>query len=190
MPIALHANTVTEALDRADQRHWTRQPPRSDRARLHNLLRREPGGLHTLATRLETAPDTLTALAAGNRPATDTLHFALEREILRDWQPRVRRTAHHTICRNQGQMMLSFRARFGFTSAKGSTDDPRLRFLTLALHPPYPEMLFDARHRNAPETELHRILSHALAASYFHHHNTSVAETVTLKEIDFLEFYY
>lgn len=191
MPIALHASTVTEALDRADQRHWTRQPPRSDRARLGHLLRHEPGGVQTLSARLGTTLDALARITAGTRlPADDPLHRTLEREVLHGWQPRIRRTAHEAILRNQGQVSVSFRARFGFTATRGSTDDPRLRYLTLSLYEPYPDQLFTARRRSAPEAELHQILSQALAASYFHRNNAAVAEDVTLKEIDFLEFYY
>lgn len=191
MPIALHARTVTEALDRADQRHWTRRPPRADRARLNYLIRLGPGGVQELATRLRAAPDVLARLAAGDGPpADDLLSRELEREVLHRWQPRIRRRAHEAILDNQGQMSVSFRARFGFTAARGSTDDPRLRFLTLRLHEPYPEQLFTAHHRRAPETELHQILGHALAASYFRHGGTKTAQEVTLNEIDFLEFYY
>ncbi|WP_307135666.1 hypothetical protein [Streptomyces aurantiacus] len=107
------------------------------------------------------------------------------------WQPRIRHRAHTTILHNNGQMMLSFRAWLGFTAAAGSSDDPRLRFLTLSLHAPYTEQLFTARHRNAPEDELRRILSDALGACYFHSTRPGhTAETVTLERIDYLEFYY
>jgi hypothetical protein len=115
----------------------------------------------------------------------------VEREVLRLWQPRIRKRAHQTILQNNGQVVVSFRAWFGFTSAAGSTDDPRLRFLTLSLEDPYPEKLFTARHQEAVETELHHILSDALAASYFHRkRRPSALEKVTLKSIDYLEFYF
>jgi hypothetical protein len=60
--------------------------------------------------------------------------------------------------------MLTFRAWLGFTAAAGSSDDPRLRFLTLSLKDPYPKRLFTAQHNGAPETELRAILSDALGA--------------------------
>lgn len=43
LPVRLSAATVQEALDRADARHWTRNPPRSPRARLAFLLRQAGG---------------------------------------------------------------------------------------------------------------------------------------------------
>ncbi|MFH9229017.1 telomere-protecting terminal protein Tpg [Streptomyces lydicus] len=192
MTITLHANTVEEALDRADSRHWTRPAPRSTRARLHFLARRKDGGLPALAAQLGTTECPLHQLVAGRRLSPDDpLHQALEREVIRLWQPRVRRQAHRTILDNGGMMTVSFRAWFGFTSAAGSTDDPRLRFLTLSLREPYPHNLFVARHREAPEEELNRILGEALAACYFQRKGLPAAlEEVTLKEIDYLEFYY
>ncbi len=49
-------------------------------------------------------------------------------------------------------MMVSFRAWLGFTAAAGSSDDPRLRFLTLSLQAPYIERLFTARPATPPRT--------------------------------------
>jgi hypothetical protein len=192
MTITLYADTVEEALDRADSRHWTRPAPRSTRARLQFLTRQRDGGIPALAANLGTDEHILSQLLAGHRlPPDDSLHQVLEREVIRLWQPRIRRRAHQTILDNGGMMTVSFRAWFGFTSAAGSTDDPRLRFLTLSLRDPYPKTLFTARHRQASEEELNRILSGALASCYFQRKGIPAAlEEVTLKEIDYLEFYY
>ncbi|SFL67678.1 telomere-protecting terminal protein Tpg [Streptomyces pini] len=191
MSLRLYADTVQEALDRADARHWTRQPPRSDRARTKYLLQQVKGDHDALATRLGTDSDTVFRILAGDPPTDDALRDAIERETLRLWQPHVRWRAHAAIMENDGQMTVSFRAWFGFTAAAGTTDDPRLRFLTLSLPSPHLKRLFRARHRNAPEAELHQLLSEALAASYFHRDGIpSALETVTLKRIDYLEFSY
>lgn len=87
--------------------------------------------------------------------------------------------------------MLSFRAWLGFTAVAGSSDDPRLRFLTLSLQPPYTRSLFTAQHQGASEAELRAILSDALGASYFHRNRPAQrTQTVSLERIDYLEFYY
>ncbi|MGW6521723.1 telomere-protecting terminal protein Tpg [Streptomyces sp. NPDC054962] len=194
MPLSLSADTVREALDRADSRHWTRNPPRSTRARLTYLLKQSRGDKADLAHRLQSNPADLDELLSAERiPQADPLHQAVEREVVRLWQPRVRRRAHDAVLAHSGQMMLSFRAWLGFTAAAGSSDDPRLRFLTLSLKAPYPQMLFTAHHNGTPETELRAILSEALSVSYFHlHHDRPVhkGESVSLQRIDFLEFYY
>jgi hypothetical protein len=191
-PLRLSAATIEEALDRADARHWTRNPPRSPRARLAFLLRQTGGDQDTLAARLGVPAHDLDHFRTQHRPPeNDAVQQAVERDVIRRWQPRIRHRAHTTILHNNGQMMLSFRAWLGFTAAAGSSDDPRLRFLTLSLHAPYTEQLFTARHRNAPEDELRRILSDALGACYFHSTRPGhTAETVTLERIDYLEFYY
>ncbi|MCZ4120245.1 telomere-protecting terminal protein Tpg [Streptomyces sp. H39-S7] len=191
MPITLYADTVEEALDRADSRHWTRPAPRSARSQLRFLLKHHATA-EALAARLSVSATVLQEVLASHRPQTDDpLHRALERETIRCWQPRVRHSAHRTILDQGGLMTVSFRAWFGFTSAAGSTDDPRLRFLTLSLREPHPEHLFAARHRAAPESELNKTLGEALASCYFHRSGRPAAlEEVTLQQIDYLEFYY
>ncbi|GAA3264650.1 telomere-protecting terminal protein Tpg [Streptomyces labedae] len=192
MTLRLSADTVQEALDQADSRHWTRKPPHSTNARLAYLLSQTRQDAAALANLLHVTSAELDALRASPRtPADDPLHQAVEREVLRYWQPRVRRRAHAAIIANNGQMMLSFRAWLGFTAAAGSSDDPRLRLLTLSLQSPYPHHLFTARHRNAPEAELRAILNNAVSACYFHRNRpTSPGETVSLERIDYLEFHY
>ncbi|MGW4393333.1 telomere-protecting terminal protein Tpg [Streptomyces sp. NPDC004685] len=136
---SLSAGTVQEALDRADSRHWTRNPPRSLQARLGYLLKQHHGDTVALANLLSLTPTELDALrTAKQTPAEHPVHQAAEREVVRAWQPQVRRRAHATIVANGGQMMVSFRARFGFAATAGSSDDPRLRYLTLHLEAPYP----------------------------------------------------
>jgi hypothetical protein len=192
LSLRLSADTVQEALDRADSRHWTRMPPRSTRARLTYLLKQHQHDTVTLAHRLQADSADLTALRDTGQIAADhPLHQAVEREVVRLWQPRVRRRAHAAILANGGQMMLSFRAWLGFTAAAGSSDDPRLRFLSLSLQAPYPESLLTAQRRGASEAELRAILSDALGACYFHRNRPAQTnETVSLERIDYLEFYY
>ncbi|WP_435613847.1 telomere-protecting terminal protein Tpg, partial [Streptomyces sp. 1222.5] len=60
------------------------------------------------------------------------------------------------------------RARFGFTAAPGTTDDARLRHLTLALPPEHAARLFDAQQAGASEQQLRSITGEALGEVYFH----------------------
>ncbi|MFE0630857.1 telomere-protecting terminal protein Tpg [Streptomyces sp. NPDC058864] len=190
MTIDYSATTVQEALDLADARHWTQQPPRSDRARLRFLLRRNGHDPKALAARLGTTANTLEQALQQRRIGDPQLQRSVQREVVRLWQPRVRQQAHAAIIRHDGEMTIAFRAWFGFTVAAGSSDDPRLRFLTVQLKNPYPRLLFDARHRQADEQELQRILADALAVSYFKHARTTTLQSVSLTNIDYLEFYY
>jgi hypothetical protein len=193
MPLLrLHADTIQEALDRADSRHWTRNPPRSSRARLNYLQRHHGGDRTALAAHLGTTSAHLeTLISAPPHGDSEPLHDAIEREVVRLWQPRIRRKAHRTILQNNGHVMVSFRAWLGFTAAGESSDDPRLRMLTLGLDAPHPEHLFEARHRSEPEDRLLQILSAALGACYFHRNRPpGLEESVTIDRVDYLEFYY
>lgn len=55
-------------------------------------------------------------------------------EVRRRWQPQVRARARRAAATSAG-LMVDVRARFGFTAAPGTTDDARMRHLTLALPP-------------------------------------------------------
>jgi hypothetical protein len=124
-PVRLSAATVQEALDRADARHWTRNPPRSPRARLAFLLRQAGGDQSALATRLDVPAHEFDVLRTVRRPSEgDPVQQAVERDIIRLWQPRIRRRAHTAILHNNGQMMVSFRAWLGLTAAADPVRPP------------------------------------------------------------------
>ncbi|CAM5618608.1 hypothetical protein SHIRM173S_09368 [Streptomyces hirsutus] len=60
-------------------------------------------------------------------------------------------------------------ARFGFTAAPGTTDDARIRHLTLALPPHHAARLFDAQDTGAgaSEQQLRGIAAEGLGEVYF-----------------------
>jgi hypothetical protein len=60
--------------------------------------------------------------------------------------------------------VIDTRARFGFTAAPGTTDDARLRHLTIALPPQYAARLFDAQEAGASEQQLRDIAPFASLA--------------------------
>ncbi|MEU6527267.1 hypothetical protein ABZ892_31675 [Streptomyces sp. NPDC046924] len=107
----LHTNSVAEALDISDSHHWTRQPPRSDRARLRFLNSRNID-LAVLISRLNTTPQILQSILTDKASAPDkVLSQAILKEVIRLWQPRVRRRAHRDFGVQQ---------HWGCTSAAGS----------------------------------------------------------------------
>jgi hypothetical protein len=62
-----------------------------------------------------------------------------------------------------GGLVVSTRARFGFTAAPGTTDDARIRDLTQALPPRWADRLLEARDSGANEQQLQRIAAEGLA---------------------------
>ncbi|MFJ4622438.1 telomere-protecting terminal protein Tpg [Streptomyces sp. NPDC088812] len=69
-------------------------------------------------------------------------------------------------------MVVSTRARFGFTAAPGTTNDVRFRDITQALPPCWADRLFEARDAGASERQLQRIAAEGLAEMYFRNNNT------------------
>ncbi|WP_438493568.1 telomere-protecting terminal protein Tpg [Streptomyces asiaticus] len=180
--------SVSEALDIADQRHWTKTPPRAHTGRLRYLA--TCLGADEAAGRLHLSSADVRNL--GHISLSDGQRSAIDREIRRIWQFTERQHLHETLVRNNGQVIVRFRARFGFSAARGSSNDSRLRFLAPQLLPQHTAELFEARHRNAGEDELRRILGDAIGAAYFFQrlgpHQTQAA--VALTDLDFVEFRY
>ena len=61
-----------------------------------------------------------------------SFHLAqrLEAAVRQRWQPRIRAQARKQAVTSTG-LVVDTRARFGFTAAPGTTDDARIRHLTL-----------------------------------------------------------
>jgi hypothetical protein len=99
------------------------------------------------------------------RPRAD---FAqrLEAAVRARWQPRVRKRARRQAATTTG-LVIDTRARFGFTAAPGTTDDARIRHLTLAPPPHHAARLFDAQNAGAGEQQLRTLVAEALGEVYF-----------------------
>jgi hypothetical protein len=187
----LHTRSIAEALDIADAHHWTRQPPRSDHARLRFLLSHHTD-IPALATRLRTTAATVQDILERRSTASaGPLHQAIVREIVRLWQPRVRRRIHQEVLAHQHRgLQVHFRGWFGFDGAEGSSDDGRMRQLSQQLPDPYPARLFEARYRNAEEKELRGIVGDAVGEAYFKVAPVRGRHVVRLTDIEYVEFSY
>lgn len=100
----------------------------------------------------------------GGRGRPSAVHAARIDEVVKErWQPRVRarRRARAEAC----GFVFHSRARFGFTSAAGSSDDPRARRITQYLSGEVARELFAAR--DAGEQQQMAILARALGHAYF-----------------------
>jgi transcriptional regulator with XRE-family HTH domain len=156
-----------DALARAAAGTATRPIPGSARARMRFLLKSEKGSTRAVAGRLGVSQRTVERYLKGQlrRPRRD-LAARLEREVRRDWQPRVQQRAkkHAAV---SGGIVVETRARFGFTAAPGSTDDGRMRRITQHLPPVYAARLFDAQAAGASEQQLQNIAAEGLQEVYF-----------------------
>lgn len=158
---------IEDALMRAAAGTATRPIPKSAQARMRFLVKSEKGSTRAVAGRLGITQRTVERYLKGTlRRPRQELAARLEREVRRDWQPRIQQRARKRAASATG-IVIETRARFGFTAAPGSTDDARMRRVTQHLPPAYAARLFDAQAAGATEQQLQRIAAEGLQEIYF-----------------------
>jgi len=158
---------IEDALARAAANTATRPIPKSAQAQMRFLVKQAKGSTRLVAERLGISRRTVERYLSGQfrRPHRE-LADRLEREVRRDWQPRVKGRARKRAATSTG-LVIETRARFGFTAAPGSTDDARMRRVTQHLPPSYAARLFDAEAAGATEQQLQQIAAEGLQEIYF-----------------------
>ncbi|MDQ0994667.1 XRE family transcriptional regulator [Streptomyces sp. V3I7] len=157
---------IGNTLDQAAVLHFTRPAPKSAPAQMRYLVR-QLKGTRAVAELLGVSQRTVERYVKDQlkRPRHD-LAERLAAETRKRWQPRVRERARQQAA-TKGGIFVSTRARFGFTAAPGSSDDPRIRYVNQALPPDYAARLFDAQEAGATEQQLRAILAEGLGEMYF-----------------------
>lgn len=87
---------------------------------------------------------------------------------------------------------METRARFGYTAPVGTTDDGRLRRLTVHLPPQYAQRLFDARDEGASDRQMRGIIAEGFKEIYFQDGGgraTGLSQ-VEINDIDYLDLDY
>lgn len=128
---------IEDAIQRADQDVFTRQPPKNLKARINFLV----GRLKTtkaVAAELGVSQRSVERYRTGERrhppkPIADRIDAAVRAR----WQPKVRRR-HRKQAATATGITVETRARFGYTAPIGTTDDGRMRRLTVHLPRPTP----------------------------------------------------
>ncbi|MFE2446104.1 telomere-protecting terminal protein Tpg [Streptomyces sp. NPDC059426] len=157
---------LADSLDKADAAHFTRPLPKSAQKQMQYLVK-QTKGTKAAADLLGITQRTVERYLTGQlkQPRRD-LAERLAGEVRKRWQPRVRERAKKQAA-TTGGIVIDTRARFGFTAAAGTTDDPRLRPITQGLPPVYAARLFDAHAAGATEEQLQSIVAEGLQDIYF-----------------------
>jgi transcriptional regulator with XRE-family HTH domain len=157
---------LADSLDKAVHKAFTRPIPKTAGARMRYLVK-QLKSTRAAAQQLGITQRTVERYVKDQikRPRKD-LAARLEREVTRRWQPQIRAKAKEKAATTDG-IIIDTRARFGYTAAPGTTDDARLRHLTVALPPPYAARLFEARDQGATDQHLQNIAAEALQETYF-----------------------
>jgi hypothetical protein len=124
-----YVGQIEQGLERALR---TRPAPSSTEARLRFLLAAHRGSTRKVAAVLGVSQRTVqrwvTKKFGARRPPGPLQVRAIEEAILARWQPRIR--ARRRARAEAEGFVFHTRARFGFAAPAGSSDDPRVRWIT------------------------------------------------------------
>ncbi|MEV4787103.1 telomere-protecting terminal protein Tpg [Streptomyces tuirus] len=182
---------IEDAIERADQESFTRQPPKTLQARI-NFLIKQLKTTKAVAAEIGVSQRSVERYRKGERKhppkaITDRIDAAVRQR----WQPQVRRRRQKQAATATG-ITVETRARFGYTAPVGTTDDGRFRRLTVHLPPTYARRLFDARQAGASDQQMRQIIAEGFKDIYFQDSgNRAMGLTdVTLNDIDYLDLDY
>ncbi|MGW3304948.1 telomere-protecting terminal protein Tpg [Streptomyces rubiginosohelvolus] len=180
---------IGDGLNKAVQKAFTRPAPKSAGAQMRYLVK-QLGGTKAVAQMLRISQRTVERYVKDQikKPRPD-LAGRLDREVKARWQPQIRARAKAKAA-STGGIMIDVRARLGYTAPIGSTDQDRIRHLTLALPPQYAARLFDAQEQGASDDRLQEIAAEALKEVYFQDggRRAGSLDEVRFTDIEHLEF--
>ncbi|WP_030183054.1 telomere-protecting terminal protein Tpg [Streptomyces violaceorubidus] len=178
-----------DGLDAAVQKAFTRPAPKGAPAQMRYLVK-QLKGTKAVAQLLRVSQRTVERYVKDQikKPRPD-LAARLDREVRRRWQPQIRARARQRAATTDG-IVIDTRARMGYTAPIGSTDQDRIRHLTVALPPQYAARLFEAREAGADDARLQEIAAEALKEVYFQDSGRRAGslEEVRFTDIEHVEF--
>ncbi|GGZ81346.1 MULTISPECIES: telomere-protecting terminal protein Tpg [Streptomyces] len=180
---------IGDGLNKAVQKAFTRPAPKSAGAQMRYLVK-QLGGTKAVAQMLRVSQRTVERYVKDQikKPRAD-LAGRLDGEVKQRWQPQIRAKAKAKAA-STGGIMIDVRARLGYTAPIGSTDQDRIRHLTLALPPVHAARLFDAQEQGASDERLQEIAAEALKEVYFQDggRRAGSLDEVRFTDIEHLEF--
>ncbi|MGW7333045.1 telomere-protecting terminal protein Tpg [Streptomyces sp. NPDC054840] len=157
---------IDDALDRADREGFTREPPKTLKGQI-NFLVRQLKSTKAVAEHLGVSQRSVERYRKGDRKTPPkAVADRIDTAVRARWQPVVRGRRRKEAATRTG-ITVETRARFGYTAPVGTTDDGRMRRLTVHLTPAYAQRLFDARATGASDQQMRAILAEGLQEIYF-----------------------
>ncbi|QNE79596.1 XRE family transcriptional regulator (plasmid) [Streptomyces finlayi] len=156
-----------DGLDQAVQKSFTRPVPKSAGAQMRYLVKQYKG-TRAVAQMLRVSQRTVERYVKDQikTPRPD-LAARLEREVKARWQPQIRARAREKAA-TTGGIVIDVHARLGYAGAPmDTTDEDRVRHLTVALPPQHAARLFDAQQQGAGDDRLRELTAEALKEVYF-----------------------
>ncbi|MFI8520039.1 telomere-protecting terminal protein Tpg [Streptomyces sp. NPDC085481] len=183
------AKSIGEGLEQALEQALTRPIPKSAGAQMRYLVK-QLKGTRAVAQLLRVSQRTVERYVKDQikKPRAD-LAARMEREVKKRWQPQVKERAKKAAATRQG-LVIDVRAQLGYDAPAGTTDEARMRHLTVALPPHHAARLFDAQDQAANDATLQQIAADALKEVYFQQLGTRAAslEEVRMLNVEHVEF--
>ncbi|CAL9673463.1 telomere-protecting terminal protein Tpg [Streptomyces sp. enrichment culture] len=181
---------IDDAIERADQEAFTRQPPKTLQARI-NFLMKQLKTTKAVAAEIGVSQRSVERYRKGERKHPPKgIAARIDDAVRRRWQPQVRKRRRKQAATTG--ITVETRARFGYTAPIGTTDDGRFRRLTVRLPAAYAQRLFDARDAGASDQQMRQIIADGFKDVYFQDGGNRAMglSDVTLNDIDYLDLDY
>lgn len=184
------AGEIDDAIERADQESFTRQPPKTLQARI-NFLMKQLKTTKAVAQEIGVSQRSVERYRTGERKhPPKAIAERIDAAVRARWQPQVRKRRRKQAATTG--ITVETRARFGYTAPIGTTDDGRFRRLTVRLPAQYAQRLFDARDAGASDRQMRQIIAEGFKDIYFQDGGARAMglTDVTLNDIDYLDLDY
>ncbi|MFF0043350.1 telomere-protecting terminal protein Tpg [Streptomyces mirabilis] len=182
---------IEDAIERADREAFTRQPPKTLKSQIGYLIK-QLKTTRAVAEDIGVSQRSVERYRKGERKhPPQAIAERIDAAVRQRWQPQVRKRRQKQAATATG-ITVETRARFGYTAPIGTTDDGRLRRLTVHLPPAYAQRLFDARNTGASDQQMRQIIADGFKDVYFQDGGTRATglSDVTLNDIDYLDLDY
>ncbi|MFF4448727.1 telomere-protecting terminal protein Tpg [Streptomyces sp. NPDC001502] len=178
---------IEDAIVRADQEAFTKDPPKTLKGRI-NFLLKHLKTTSAVAAELGVSQRSVERYRKGDRKTPpNQVADRIDTAVRARWQPLVRGRRRKEAATTTG-ITVETRARFGYTAPVGTTDDGRVRRLTVHLPATYAHRLFDTRAQGAADRDLRAIVAEGLQEIYFKDGGTRADQLrVEFTDIDYFD---
>ncbi|WP_411078417.1 telomere-protecting terminal protein Tpg [Streptomyces sp. cmx-10-25] len=184
------AGEIEDAIRRTEREYFTQDPPKTLKGQINYLLRRL-GSAKAVAAELGVTADSVNRYRRGARkhPRPD-IAAKIDEVVRSHWQPGIRRRRRKQAVATG--ITVETRARFGYTAPVGTTDENRLRRLTIKLPASYAQRLFDAQDRGLGDRKMREIVAEGFKEVYFQDNGARAMglSEVQINDIDYLDIEY
>ncbi|WP_432127492.1 telomere-protecting terminal protein Tpg [Streptomyces sp. bgisy082] len=180
------AGEIEEAIERAERSHFTQDPPKTLKGQINYLLK-QLGSTKAVAAELGVTADSVNRYRRRARP---DVAVRIDDAVRSRWQPGIRKR-HRKKAAASG-ITVETRARFGYSAPVGTTDENRLRRLTVKLPASYARRLFDAQDRGLGDQRMREIVAEGFKEAYFQDNGSRAMglSEVKINDIDYLDIEY